>query len=484
MADVFISYSQVDKERVRPIVKALEGAGYEVWWDPEIRAGTAFRKEIETELEKASCVIVVWSKTSRESDFVCDEAERGRERDVLVPVWIDKVRPPLGFGSVHVENLVGWDGGPEADPWQRVMLQVSALAGEREPAVPQPHGEPPGPAVEIQPAAPRPPAETEKAKSGSSLTLIFTLIAVAALAASYIFGNQQELGIIGTTVALAATTFILFRFAEADLSPHMKALAKRWLLPEKGRVEVNTAEAFNAMFEAVFGPKHFTWMCFWRSALASTIALPVFVYAVDTLISSINVTNHFLSMLERNSIEAATAFAIFAAFNVFGDYLSLLETRILLGIAAKKQTPLLFAIIIDAVLTFVIFAGSTILIASLVAVGISLLTGDSTAYFFTTGLWITANETLLSFNKNEVTITLWAGLATAYLTSVWLWMTALYAPLARLLMWSRTTGLTWLGRLFDTRHQPFTALGYLTALMILITGGGIWLATSAMALAN
>ena len=37
--DIFVSYSRSDRERVEPLVRALEGEGLSVWWDPLIEPG-------------------------------------------------------------------------------------------------------------------------------------------------------------------------------------------------------------------------------------------------------------------------------------------------------------------------------------------------------------------------------------------------------------------------------------------------------------
>jgi len=97
MADVFISYATEDRERVEPIVEAIERAGFSVWWDRRIGLGSSFDREIERELDSARCVLVVWSANSIESDWVRNEAQEGLDRSVLVPLLIDDVRPPLAF---------------------------------------------------------------------------------------------------------------------------------------------------------------------------------------------------------------------------------------------------------------------------------------------------------------------------------------------------------------------------------------------------
>src|SRR5256885_1592744 len=64
MSDVFVSYKAEDRRRVKPLVDDLEADGYSVWWDEQISGGTAWRHEIEAELNAAKCAIVVWSKRS------------------------------------------------------------------------------------------------------------------------------------------------------------------------------------------------------------------------------------------------------------------------------------------------------------------------------------------------------------------------------------------------------------------------------------
>ena len=101
MTDVFVSYASEDRERVRELVQDLERAGWNVWWDREIGAGTAFEREIEKVIDQSRCVLVVWSAAALESDWVRNEAAEGLRREVLVPVVLDGVRPPLAFRHLH-----------------------------------------------------------------------------------------------------------------------------------------------------------------------------------------------------------------------------------------------------------------------------------------------------------------------------------------------------------------------------------------------
>ena len=122
MADVFVSYKAEDRRRVAPLVKALRADGFSVWWDEQIGGGAAWRHMIETELRAAKCVVVVWSKrsTGPDGDFVQDEAAHARQRHVYLPVTIDKVHLPLGFGETQSFSLTGWHGDRD-DPRYAVV---------------------------------------------------------------------------------------------------------------------------------------------------------------------------------------------------------------------------------------------------------------------------------------------------------------------------------------------------------------------------
>lgn len=121
MADVFLSYSQTDRDRVSGIIRTLEDAGWSVWWDAHGRAGTDLDEMVQQELDAASCVIVVWSTASVRSDWVLNEADVGRKRRILVPVAIDAVEPPLRFRSINTVSLSKLSEDTHADALKRVM---------------------------------------------------------------------------------------------------------------------------------------------------------------------------------------------------------------------------------------------------------------------------------------------------------------------------------------------------------------------------
>ena len=85
MADIFISYASEDRNRVIPVVKALERHGWSVWWDRIIPPGKTFAKVIEKALGAARCLIVLWTAASVKSDWVSNEAAEGCQTGDIDP---------------------------------------------------------------------------------------------------------------------------------------------------------------------------------------------------------------------------------------------------------------------------------------------------------------------------------------------------------------------------------------------------------------
>ncbi len=108
MTDIFVSYASEDLERVKPLVAALEEGGWSVWWDRELVAGPSYDEKIEEALDSSRCVVVVWSANSIRSTWVRTEANEGLIRNVLVPLLIDDVRPPLAFRIAQTAKMIGW----------------------------------------------------------------------------------------------------------------------------------------------------------------------------------------------------------------------------------------------------------------------------------------------------------------------------------------------------------------------------------------
>jgi TIR domain len=486
MADVFLSYSRLDREHAKLVATTLEAEQISVWWDSELHPGETFDAEIENQITEAKCVLVIWTTNSVKSKWVRSEASEGDDRQILIPVKKEPVRLPLAFRLIQTEDLTNWHGEREAQSWQRVILQVRALAG-----------------MPIDAADPFPKRETEEPppfrpmvlrSSVAPLGAIAVLIAVLA-----IWGLKGGAGL-AVALGLAALAFLLFRLAEHDLSPHMKALARRWLLPQEGQFRVNTAEAFNYIFEAVFGRTHFSAECFVRSTLISTAFLAIIIL-ISILI--------FGDTVHHTPSSIINGFLFGFIVNPIGDYVALLKTRLLLR-RYKAGVGIVPIICIDVVGICLIFI-SVISIAIAILYGLSYLTGglsqltkgasyvaggeqclNFTGYLgaITQTINLVLQQPLIDFFSSGSTacrfpqgdrVLLYSAFLTMFMTSLWLWIALLFSPIIRFLVWSRMTGLTFIGFVFDVHNAPFAAMGYLSAFLILVVGALMWGATEVIA---
>jgi hypothetical protein len=130
VTDIFISYKREERHRVLPLEQALEAQGFSVWWDPELPLGQSYAASISKELASAKAVIAVWTAQSVKSEWVQEEANQAKRRAVLVPVRLEEVEPPIGFGMLQAADLFDWTPGDRSHPqFVRLIERLRALTG-------------------------------------------------------------------------------------------------------------------------------------------------------------------------------------------------------------------------------------------------------------------------------------------------------------------------------------------------------------------
>lgn len=128
MSDIFISHASEDEKFARKLAAALEAEGWSTWWDRKIPPGKNWRNYIGPQLKEATCVIVLWSAKSVKSRWVLVEAEHALSRDAMIPVFLEKVSAPLGFGEMQAAKLSGWDGDRSGEAFRRLVQGISLVA--------------------------------------------------------------------------------------------------------------------------------------------------------------------------------------------------------------------------------------------------------------------------------------------------------------------------------------------------------------------
>lgn len=128
MSQVFVSHASEDRERALALVTALRDEGLDVWWDADLRAGTAYAGELQTRVERAACVVVLWSRHAidEQRTWIRSEADEGRRRGVLVPVRLDPVAPPKPYDQIQTIDLIAWIGDRGAPAFRKLVADIRA----------------------------------------------------------------------------------------------------------------------------------------------------------------------------------------------------------------------------------------------------------------------------------------------------------------------------------------------------------------------
>ena len=135
MSDIFISYSSEERNRVLPLVNALEKTGWSVFWDRTIPAGKTWRQVIGAEIRTCRSVLVAWTESSVTSEWVLEEAETGKRKQILIPVLLDNVEPPFGFGNIQAANLAAWNGDSSSPSFTHLVADIATILGPAPTAV-------------------------------------------------------------------------------------------------------------------------------------------------------------------------------------------------------------------------------------------------------------------------------------------------------------------------------------------------------------
>ncbi|HEX8643480.1 MAG TPA: toll/interleukin-1 receptor domain-containing protein [Allosphingosinicella sp.] len=131
MADVFVSYSHRNVDRIEPLTGAIEESGYSLWWDEHLLPSDAYAQVIEREIADARCVVVAWSATARDSLWVRAEANEALDAGKLVQLTLDGAKLPLPFTALHFLDFTRWGGDRGGSPWPDLDTRIGAtLRGE------------------------------------------------------------------------------------------------------------------------------------------------------------------------------------------------------------------------------------------------------------------------------------------------------------------------------------------------------------------
>ncbi len=448
MAEIFISYARADAAFAARLKQRIEAAGLPCWMDTSaIAAGETWTEQIEAGIQAARCVLVVVSKASTASSWVRREIlyaqQLGRR---IVPVMAEPVQLPALLIDLNSIDL--------ADDWEAGIGRL--IAGLQN-----------LPAGAAAPA--RPPAVPRTAPRG----LRVLLIAAAAVVFAHLIarGEGRIAEIMLTGLIVSGALLAMAWKADEGIGLQFRRDLSLWLEGlDPMAVETSVQRwphHFAALFDRLFGKRHFSWRCFLRSTLASMLS-----FVLVSLIT-IQASPAVWAFMQRELGLQGTIVSLAIAgvvVNIVPDYVSLLETRWLIRGMQKTRSLIgqLAWLLLDLLFTAIIAYLAGFAAASTLAVLIAGVSGDFVVRIMQL-LWIgfiRNLQSLLTFEGgiNAQGMLILIPFLTTFLTSAWAWLYFVAQFLMRLSAPLRRS-LGFLQYALPIEHRPLRAVGVVMALV-------------------
>jgi serine/threonine protein kinase len=304
----------------------------------------------------------------------------------------------------------------------------------------------------------------------STLSLLGLMTGIGAVVGGTLLYSEAQsveiLAFFGTWIAVCVGIVGLFREGEKVMSAESRAAVSDWLLQENfAKRHSNWPATFVALFDALFTREHLSWICFRRSAITSVLVVTVLFagFAGFGLITIPSTLTDFA--------EIAILLGLPVALNIVIDYVSLFETRWILGqMSGTDHTVEHVGYLgVDLILTGL----CVILPVSVLQIfGLGVMTEFSA---WTAAFWYQLGSALLNMMELFVTITaeglgeiprvMSVMLFSTMFTSVWVWLYAVAGGVLRIFR-PVLESLDWLTRHLDVEARPVHAMGMLLALLI------------------
>jgi len=219
--------------------------------------------------------------------------------------------------------------------------------------------------------------------------------------------------------------------------------------PADAQKDTKRLALFSSLLDGFFGHQHLSWRCFLRSALVS-------VATVTVLAAFVFLWGKMPGPMTDSPETAILTFGAFAIpLNVLADYLSLLESRVILRRAAATSSSILVLmwLVVDVVLT-----------AGIITVWMAVVAAFIPPYWSVTYLldvFLTIPVEAYEFARWENPIGAVPFYST-FSTSVWVWLYVAAFFMLRAMSWFKGCGRL-LARL-DVDNQPVRIIGGVASL--------------------
>lgn len=180
MADLLISYARDGEAVADRLSTLLRQEGFSIWTE------AAARGPIQDRVGDVRAAVVIWSDTSRVSEWIKAEANYARGQKKLVQASVDAEPPPLPFDAGTVVPLVDWSGDEGHPGWLRLRAELEGLCRKRTPPAVAAAAAVPERAAAAPPGA-APAAVPSRGGGGGLRTALAVLVALAVAGAAFLW---------------------------------------------------------------------------------------------------------------------------------------------------------------------------------------------------------------------------------------------------------------------------------------------------------
>ena len=272
--------------------------------------------------------------------------------------------------------------------------------------------------------------------------------------------HQTILTLIASWLTMSVSVYRLFKIPNESVKPESKRILSSWILKlNDNEIDTNRALGlFAELFDSVFGTKKLSLSFVLKSIIASFIS---------TFIAFLIIAIYDYDIVEGN-ILTIVLLGLPLLFNLVPDYLSLIETRWLLGKMTRSHSVirLIAFFVIDLLFTLLIFILWTCLLITLLA----LFKSDDFNYLFQD-----FNETggFLVFFSDLTKSFLVIYLISTFCNSKWIWLYVLSAVTLRAFN-GIIVSFKFFKKHLDIENNPFKSLGSFLVIVITILHAAYW----------
>lgn len=130
--DICIFYSEPDKDKVELMDSILSELGWKVWWSKDIKH-SSWPPEIEKNIKKTKCVIVIWNtRAISEGSYTFEEVFKARslKKPIITLISEKNIIPPFPFESAHItSDITEWDGNRKSECVDVIVNSLESVLG-------------------------------------------------------------------------------------------------------------------------------------------------------------------------------------------------------------------------------------------------------------------------------------------------------------------------------------------------------------------